>query len=96
MSTYVLTWNIEYIVPLFVSPLDISLLTNGSVVVLAEQGGSQSSPSAFLYICLISVLLPYRVVATFGTQETIYEDEFTSPYFILRSVAHLSHNSLYS
>ena len=64
------------------SLLSISILTNGSAILLASFGGTSSTPFAILRICLTSLFLLCAII--------LREDQaFDGTYAILCSVAHL-------
>ena len=64
------------------SLLSISILTNGSAILVASFGGASSTPLAILRICLTSLFLLCAII--------LQEDQaFDGTYAILCSVAHL-------
>ena len=66
------------------SLLPISILTNGSAVLVAGFGGACSTPLAILRICLTSLFLLSAII--------LHEDEtFDGTYATLCSVAHLTY-----
>ena len=76
-SIYLILGNLEN-----ASLLSISILTNGSAVLVAGFGGASSTPFAIIRICLTSLFLLCAII--------LEENEtFDGTYAILCSVAHL-------
>lgn len=73
------------------SPLSISLLTNGTAVLLAGLDSSFSASFAILRICITTIYLTYPVFITSRSEEKL-----DGTYSVLCSVAHVAYTMLLS